>query len=791
MLGPHAPVTPTSRPKVLPHQQAAHQAPPAKFASAVLLRSAVILALVMASCTNTMPADDTSSTLAPDTVPAVSVPTTTSTVVAAAPVEPIADRISIRVVDGVGEFFNVATGETFIPRGVNYVDFQPTSFGGYEDRVFATNTYDRDKVREAFRTLASRGYNTARIFFDNCGIDPECVARASGTGLNPPYLDNMVEVMRIAGEEGIWLVLTANSLPDTGGYWAVFDSHYRQGHQGFDGRENADWLHTGGVEAKAKFWDDLMSGLSDRDAPFEVLLGWQLTNEFWLHKLFEPMSSTTGLVEAANGLTYDMADPDQKRAMVIDGVVYFIDRIRGIIDEYDPDTLVTMGFFTPQFPNPTYIGEDWFVDTAPLLDRADLDFFDFHAYYDTDLTPAQQAENYGMPGFEAKPVLMGETGSGKATVPSALAALGRGYQFIAESCEAGWDGWLNWGYYVWPDDQPGPAWAFLDSDGTLLDGFSPQTQPDACVVPDDAPVDLTRGTKPRVSGSEQSRPPANAIDDSLKGWGAGGFPPQWIEIEFAGPSTVVEIGLGVDQWPPGITHHRVWATLADGRRVLVADMRRFTAPEMLLDFEIAPALDDVVSVRVETLESTSWVAWREIEVISAPAPSGACIVQGGPLRVEPSAGADSVQGTSSVYVLAEARYGGDGEWLRVAGDRWITADQGTCPDLPVAQGPTLDLAEVRFEVEVPPGTGEVFMPGVYGAGIPEWYPYIAYLLPNESTVRSVTMLLPVGETVQYTFTHDGWTGVERDASCRELERSVTVSAGLVVRDTVAKWSDAC
>lgn len=50
------------------------------------------------------------------------------------------------------------------------------------------------------------------------------------------------------------------------------------------------------------------------------------------------------------------------------------------------------------------------ADTAPLLDTAPIDFWDFHAYADMDIDIFKQAENFGMVGYEDKPVLLGETG---------------------------------------------------------------------------------------------------------------------------------------------------------------------------------------------------------------------------------------------------------------------------------------------------------------------------------------------------------------------------------------------
>src|SRR5688572_28847609 len=37
-----------------------------------------------------------------------------------------ANRVAIRTLEGVAEFYDTATGERFVPRGVNYVDFYRT-----------------------------------------------------------------------------------------------------------------------------------------------------------------------------------------------------------------------------------------------------------------------------------------------------------------------------------------------------------------------------------------------------------------------------------------------------------------------------------------------------------------------------------------------------------------------------------------------------------------------------------------------------------------------------------------
>ncbi len=393
-----------------------------------------------------------------------------------------AHRILIRQSNGTGEFFDTLTGEKFIPRGVNYLDFYKNEHDNYEDRTMAIGIYDPMRVRAAFRHLKEKGYNTVRIFFDLCGTGPICVARSSGAGLNPGYLDNMVDLMWIADEQQIHIVFTANALPDGGGYWQIFDAEFnRTVHSGFESAQNADWIHSAGVKAKAAFWRDLMSGLAERDAPFPTVLGWELTNEFWLWKNVAPLSLSSGKVTISNGKTYDMADPASKQLMVTDGTLFFMNTIIPIIKQFDPAAQTTMGFFVPQYPNPTFIGGDWYVDTAPLMEQAPIDFWDFHSYADTDLTVIQQAENFGMPGHDDKPVLMGETGVGHETVPSLQTAVTQVTQWIANSCKVGFDGWLYWGYYPWPADLEGKPWAPLEEAELILNTLSPVNRPDPCI----------------------------------------------------------------------------------------------------------------------------------------------------------------------------------------------------------------------------------------------------------------------------------------------------------------------
>lgn len=606
-------------------------------------------------------------------------------------------RLAVRVVDGVGEFYDTASSETFIPRGVNYIDFVRTERGGYQNRVFATDHYDSARVREAFQTLAAYGYNTARIFIDSCSEGPTCIGVEGGRGLNPAYLDNVVDLMQVAAEEGIYLLLTANDLPDTGGYWEISNRDAERSPL-FEGYRNGHMLTASGVESARRFWADLMDGLLERNPPWSTVLGWQLLNEQWLFQDQPPLSLASGQVTAANGETYDLADSAQKRALVSDSVIYYSAEMRAIILATDPEALVTMGFFAPAFPHETGIGAGWYVDTAPLLAAAPLDFFDFHAYPGSDISLRQIAENFGMIGYDEKPILMGETGIFTFVAASAADAVAPQVTWIAESCDLGFDGWLYWVYYPSPAAIGDATYGLVEDDGLLLEAMAPVNQPDPCVIPASVPRNLAASGTAAASRALPDEPAAYAIDGTGRQWGSGTDAPGWIEVRLGSPAALGGVRLSVAQWPAGETVHRVTATQSDGAIVQVVTFRGRTAQDDVLAYTLPAPLADVTAVRVETQSSPSWVAWREVEVLSGnPALGTACLVapaggaanlRGGPSTSEAVTGALDA-GQRAVVDAFTA--GADGfRWFRLGGGDWVRADvvmlSGGCEALPEAAG---------------------------------------------------------------------------------------------------------
>jgi hypothetical protein len=445
------------------------------------------------------------------------------------------------------------------------------------------------------------------------------------------------------------------------------------------------------------------------------------------------------------------------------------------------------------------------VDTAPLLEQAVVDFWDFHAYYDTDLSIEEQAENFGMLGYEEKPVVMGETGSGQAFFPSAYTGLTVGVQWIADSCTAGFDGWLNWGYYPWPEDLDGKPWTFLDEDGLLLKGMSPASQPEACIVPQLEAANVALGQPVRYSRQLDAEPAENAVNGQSTPWSSGNYAPQWIAVDLAEPTTIQRVGMTTSQWPPGKTRHQVWATRSNGQEVLLAEFIGFTTPEMSLGYDLPIPLTEVSSVRVLTLASPSWVAWGEVEVISAPnAGESACLgLSPGAtdLHSQPGSGEPIVSGlTAGKAAYLDGQYIADdgSTWWRVGAGLWAPETRldlsGDCQSSALNGQPLAPTAPVTFELTAPAGSGpEIFMTGEFmDTDIPSWLPY-SILMARAGSVWTVTIDLPIGTTVSYLYTRGSWDSVERAAACGEVaNRTIIVDAApITIRDEVSAWADDC
>ncbi len=514
--------------------------------------------------------------------------------------------IGVRTVDGRGEFFDRRSGSAFVPRGVNYV-FVPAANDRYETNLLRVGVYDAARTRADFERLAGLGYNTVRVFLDHCQAGPGCIGDDDNAGLNPAYLDNIADLLAAARAAGLFVLFTSNDLPDQGGY---AEEANQQAGDTFAGYRNAYYLTAPAVRATRRYWRDLLTGLLERRAPLDAVLGWQLLNEQWMFVDQPPLSLIAGRVETTTGV-YDLSDPAQKRQMVAEGLIHYIAEMRAEILAHDPTALVTMGFFAPEIAAP-----GWYVDTAPLLAGAELDFFDFHAY-PGDLSLAEHVQHFGMQDYAAKPILLGEYGAFRQRYGELTSAARALSDWVAESCGFGFDGWLHWAYYPTNPEVDDRTWGFTEEAGYLMELLAPANQPDPCTALALPSANLAFGRPVAASSALAAEAPALAVDENeASQWGAGSDAPQWLEVDLGSAARVTEIRLLVAQFPEGESVHRLFTRgpeAAEG--VLVHEFSGFTRDGDWLVFTPAAPLEGVRFVRVYTASSPSWVSWREVQVL--------------------------------------------------------------------------------------------------------------------------------------------------------------------------------
>jgi F5/8 type C domain len=221
-----------------------------------------------------------------------------------------------------------------------------------------------------------------------------------------------------------------------------------------------------------------------------------------------------------------------------------------------------------------------------------------------------------MPDHDAKPILMGEYGAFRhiySEIDSAARAL---TTWVAESCQVGFDGWLYWTYYPADPSVGDQTWGLVDQDNYLLNLFAPANQPDPCTAPEIPKDNLAYGKPVIASRSLPENPPENAVDDNADtSWIAGAGPVQWIQIDLQGSYRITEIRFLVSQYPNGNTTHRVQVrTSSSDVYQTVHEFQGSTNDNDWLVLELDTPLENVNQIRIQTIASPSWIAWKEIQV---------------------------------------------------------------------------------------------------------------------------------------------------------------------------------
>lgn len=418
-------------------------------------------------------------------------------------------RIQVRQNSGRGELYDAQTGDTFVPRGNNYIRLAyMQAFGGWYmtyHSTFNVGLYDFALTEATLARMQSDGYNTVRVFVQ--GQNEGSVANANG-GLNSTYLDNFTDFLTRAKAHGIYVVITMDAPPITTEYNHLY---FQQCCTDFNGA-HLSYLTSGGVAANKKFWSEFIQGLSLKNAPLDAILGYELVNELSFDSSQPPFTLSKS-VTTANGKTYDMSSADSRQAMQDDNLVYFVDQMRTAIRALDPTALVTVGLFQAQQPHPCRYGDSRIIRAYPAIANSTADFVDLHPYPNVELSMSEYADNFGMNGYNRQPIIMGEFGAFTSRFYSAAdAALGlQRWQY--QSCAFNYAGWMVW---TWDTLEQPELWNARHDDGRIEGVLSSTFRTNPCSPHGFSAAKLDFGSVPKgTAAPPQSVTITNLADSTI------------------------------------------------------------------------------------------------------------------------------------------------------------------------------------------------------------------------------------------------------------------------------------
>jgi hypothetical protein len=329
----------------------------------------------------------------------------------------------------------------------------------------------------ALAHMALDGYDSVRVVLD-VGCRRGCLGDFDTHVLAPGYLDNIVDFLTRAKTHGIYVMLANDGSVPAGTTWETTVNHACC--SSFAGT-NLYYLTLGGIDGSVHFWKTFVRQLVARHAPLDIVFAYSLANEAYFEADKPPLSQATGSVTTATGRAYDMASAADRRLMMDENLVNFVDHVAAAIHEVDQTSLVGMGFFWPQSPNPARGGDPRVIRTGPVIAGSGLDFVDLHLSPKVELSFPQYVENFELPRVTAKPILMGAFGLTRSAEPDVAQAASTLVDWQRESCVYGFDGWLlsTWDTSERTMGEP-DLWTAVESGGVIERALAPGIRPDPC-----------------------------------------------------------------------------------------------------------------------------------------------------------------------------------------------------------------------------------------------------------------------------------------------------------------------
>jgi hypothetical protein len=517
--------------------------------------------------------------------------------------------IGIRTVSGMPEFFDRSSNKKIFIRGNNYIRLAPQRTQSGDEilyhSTFNHGQYDTTQVVVALRKMQRGRYNVVRVFLNH--LPGTGIGGTSGC-LSQQYMDNVADFLRRAQACSMSVMLTIDWIPIPSRISSI-EQLWCPDFQ----CTNAHVLSPEGLKANIVFFSTLIRELKRRKAPLESIFAYELRNELTFEPHLPPLSLSAGVVRAANGKTYDLSNPGEKKRLIDEGLVFWINKVRATIKAQDPGALVTVGFIPPK-DEATSLAQEKLRVTTPAFQHSAMGFIDVHIYPVADgVTLEDFVEVFGLAQVKRKPVIVGELGALRQSYPSAEAAARDLRRWQAASRRRGFAGWILW---AWDLHELPETYNAQDADGLIDRAMAPANRPDPGIPdsPEGTDRNIAFGKRVRASKQAPHQPAEMAVDGTAQPWSAGDFAPQWIEIDLLRPERIKMIRLMVSQNPAGETSHQIFAKGTGEDYRLISKIRQHTADMQTIEIN-TPDLTNIQFVKISTVHSPSWVGWREIEII--------------------------------------------------------------------------------------------------------------------------------------------------------------------------------
>lgn len=395
---------------------------------------------------------------------------------------PVGDSLPRIVIGGAGEGREFRAKETehrFVPQGVNWVALTKGNIRTSRNISFDDDFYkpNKSKIHDEIRKISSLGFNFIRVRLDAKGI----AGSKGSVDLNQAYMDNLIDFIRTAAQNGVYTELTGQWMP--GNYYKIVSLEGLPEPRPDSSGINQLLLSDGLIEAYGRYLADVLAGIKKADPSLlSAIFYIDLWNELSFDSDHLPFSRETGVYSADSGEHFDLADKTARQMLADEATIRWINGVISVAKRVDPDALFASSIFSPhEISRPGYGGvykrdARWGDPRQPFrlltIEKSNADILEVHLYphepgakLDEDL----ESIEYSLLSFR-KPMVLAETGVDKSEISTPDTAADVVRSVLAQACAHHFAGWAYW---TWNSDEQTDLWNLQENRGMLADRLAP------------------------------------------------------------------------------------------------------------------------------------------------------------------------------------------------------------------------------------------------------------------------------------------------------------------------------